>query len=494
VFEGKPDGDAKLVGEGGKVEVVGESREGFATNLAAPPPPPPLPTTETAAAVFEGKPDGDAKVVGEGGVVEVVGESREVFARKQDGDAEEEHSDDDMPDLPNLSSLPSPYQHEEELANDIFSSLENYRDTYAKCNGLSLEKVLSFDEMAQIARRRPTDSSAYSEIDGASAFDPVFINVLCRIVKTSIEKFEVLTQAEEQNRLQVDEQATRMVVEQSRKEFEEAARLEAEKALVAEERVRNEADKEARKVTDEQARIVVGGHQRMEAEDDATFVGQEQAGLLAEDRVRKEAKEQARLGAAEEAHMDTEEQTRLEAEKQDRHVAEKRARKVAKEVAIHGSENGGVAAGASASDAVVEAVRSTIFLLHVAIGTNTNIAGGSKQFNNAIRPLLQSHSEDYHERSCVSVARFSRQTNLVRRRRSCVLFLHSWSDRTPWYRPRPCYIPEQHLKLKQQLQVGVALSALSLTPLLLRFFWGVPGGGRGVCGGVRSANQLKVTR
>jgi hypothetical protein len=33
-----------------------------------------------------------------------------------------------------------------------------------------------------------------------------------------------------------------------------------------------------------------------------------------------------------------------------------------------------------------------------------------------------------------------------------------------------------------------------LTPLLPRFFWGVPGGGRGVCGGVRSANQLKVTR
>jgi hypothetical protein len=34
-----------------------------------------------------------------------------------------------------------------------------------------------------------------------------------------------------------------------------------------------------------------------------------------------------------------------------------------------------------------------------------------------------------------------------------------------------------------------------LTPLLPRFGGGgVPGGGRGVCGGVRSANQLKVTR
>jgi hypothetical protein len=86
-------------------------------------------------------------------VVDVVGESRKVFATKQDGDAEEEHSGDDMPDRPNLSSLPSPYQHEEALASDIFSSLENYRDTFAKCNGLGLEKVLSFDEMAQIARR-----------------------------------------------------------------------------------------------------------------------------------------------------------------------------------------------------------------------------------------------------------------------------------------------------------------------------------------------------
>jgi hypothetical protein len=33
-----------------------------------------------------------------------------------------------------------------------------------------------------------------------------------------------------------------------------------------------------------------------------------------------------------------------------------------------------------------------------------------------------------------------------------------------------------------------------LTPSLPPLFWGVPGGGRGVCGGVRSANQLKVTR
>jgi hypothetical protein len=33
-----------------------------------------------------------------------------------------------------------------------------------------------------------------------------------------------------------------------------------------------------------------------------------------------------------------------------------------------------------------------------------------------------------------------------------------------------------------------------LTPSLPPLFWGVPGGGMGVCGGVRSANQLKVTR
>jgi hypothetical protein len=33
-----------------------------------------------------------------------------------------------------------------------------------------------------------------------------------------------------------------------------------------------------------------------------------------------------------------------------------------------------------------------------------------------------------------------------------------------------------------------------LTPSLSPLFWGLPGGGRGVCGGVRSANQLKVTR
>jgi hypothetical protein len=33
-----------------------------------------------------------------------------------------------------------------------------------------------------------------------------------------------------------------------------------------------------------------------------------------------------------------------------------------------------------------------------------------------------------------------------------------------------------------------------LTPLPRHIFGGVPGGSRGVCGGVRSANQLKVTR
>jgi hypothetical protein len=33
-----------------------------------------------------------------------------------------------------------------------------------------------------------------------------------------------------------------------------------------------------------------------------------------------------------------------------------------------------------------------------------------------------------------------------------------------------------------------------LTPSLPPLFWGVTGGGRGVCGGVRSANQLKFMR
>jgi hypothetical protein len=32
------------------------------------------------------------------------------------------------------------------------------------------------------------------------------------------------------------------------------------------------------------------------------------------------------------------------------------------------------------------------------------------------------------------------------------------------------------------------------TPSLSGLFWGAPGGGRDVCGGVRSANQSKVTR
>jgi hypothetical protein len=34
----------------------------------------------------------------------------------------------------------------------------------------------------------------------------------------------------------------------------------------------------------------------------------------------------------------------------------------------------------------------------------------------------------------------------------------------------------------------------ALNPFALRTFWGLPGGGRGVCGGVRSANQLNLTR
>jgi hypothetical protein len=34
----------------------------------------------------------------------------------------------------------------------------------------------------------------------------------------------------------------------------------------------------------------------------------------------------------------------------------------------------------------------------------------------------------------------------------------------------------------------------ALAPSLSDLFWGVPGGGRGVCGGVRSKNQLKATR
>jgi hypothetical protein len=35
---------------------------------------------------------------------------------------------------------------------------------------------------------------------------------------------------------------------------------------------------------------------------------------------------------------------------------------------------------------------------------------------------------------------------------------------------------------------------VQLTPSLSGLFWVVPGGGRGVCGGVKSANQLKVAR
>jgi hypothetical protein len=43
-------------------------------------------------------------------------------------------------------------------------------------------------------------------------------------------------------------------------------------------------------------------------------------------------------------------------------------------------------------------------------------------------------------------------------------------------------------------RVAGAVAKAGLTPSLLGLFWGLPGGGRGVCGGVRSANQLKVTR
>jgi hypothetical protein len=56
----------------------------------------------------------------------------------------------------------------------------------------------------------------------------------------------------------------------------------------------------------------------------------------------------------------------------------------------------------------------------------------------------------------------------------------------------PMLCPNGHQPFGTKAQHATLL--MHLTPLLLRFFWGVPGGGRGVCGGVRSANQLKVTR
>jgi hypothetical protein len=43
-------------------------------------------------------------------------------------------------------------------------------------------------------------------------------------------------------------------------------------------------------------------------------------------------------------------------------------------------------------------------------------------------------------------------------------------------------------------KMGEGHAPTSFTPLLPPIFWGVPGGGRGVCGGVRSAKQLNVKR
>jgi hypothetical protein len=47
--------------------------------------------------------------------------------------------------------------------------------------------------------------------------------------------------------------------------------------------------------------------------------------------------------------------------------------------------------------------------------------------------------------------------------------------------------------VRTEVAVAGPCASTALTPSLSPLFWGVPGGGRGVCGGVRSANQLKVT-
>jgi hypothetical protein len=48
--------------------------------------------------------------------------------------------------------------------------------------------------------------------------------------------------------------------------------------------------------------------------------------------------------------------------------------------------------------------------------------------------------------------------------------------------------------LRYRRAYHTAIEDRPFTPSLPGLFWGVPGGGRCVCGGVRSANQLKVTR
>jgi hypothetical protein len=65
----------------------------------------------------------------------------------------------------------------------------------------------------------------------------------------------------------------------------------------------------------------------------------------------------------------------------------------------------------------------------------------------------------------------------------------------PHIPPYPTKITRLGVKKSGYMRLGVNKKWLcALTPLLLRLFWGVPGGGRDVCGGVRSANQPKVTR
>jgi hypothetical protein len=195
-----------------------------------------------------------------------------------------------------------------------------------------------------------------------------------------------------------------------------------------------------------------------------------QACIDAEEQPRKEADEQARLEAQEQARKDAEEQARLEAQEQARKDAEEQARLEAQEQVNRA------------------AVRSTISVFNVAIGTNTNVKGGSKIFKDAILPLLQSHSE--HHRQCLGAfkgnksgpsknvlrslrAQLERQNALVLSASSLQMQAHDLfsagaisASCAPAPSPLPLfpYLLLHYLKLKQQLKVGLALSALSSMP------------------------------
>jgi hypothetical protein len=203
-------------------------------------------------------------------------------------------------------------------------------------------------------------------------------------------KAEVVGESMEQARKEAEEQACKEAEEQAHKEAEEQAHKEAQEQarMDAEEQARKEAEEQARKEAEEQAHKETEEQARKVAQEQAKQEAVKQACIDAEEQPRKEADEQARLEAQEQARKDAEEQAGLGVKVQ--------ARKEAEGQGSLWAETGGAPASASSSDTGA-AIRSTISLLDVVIGTKTNVKGGSRLFRGAIRPLLQSHPDQHRQ-------------------------------------------------------------------------------------------------